>query len=97
MSQVIKSLSTGSNYFHIQNASGTDLGTFMPPRGAYYYHFSSPESTTSTTYTVYIGGSYSNTVNIFLRRLLYRLEHIIRMQQKDILGLMWEPKNNNDK
>ena len=27
-------LSTGSNYFHIQNASGTDLGTFMPPRGA---------------------------------------------------------------
>ncbi len=52
-------VSTAGSYFHIQTAAGIDLGTFMTPRAAYYFHVFSPSMAKSTTYYVYTGGSYS--------------------------------------
>ncbi len=52
-------VSSAGSYFRIQTSTGTDLGTFITPRAAYYFHFASPSLAKSTTYYVYTGGSYS--------------------------------------
>lgn len=48
-----------SSILHIENASGTEMVTFKPKNGAYYFHFSSPNVARNTSYKVYFGGSYS--------------------------------------
>ncbi len=53
-----------STFFHIQNASGTDIVTFKPIRNTYYILFSSPSLTTGVTYSLYTGGSYSGGSNV---------------------------------
>lgn len=52
-------VATAGSYFRIQNSAGVDLGTFITPRTAYYFHFSSPSLAKSTTYYVYTGGTYT--------------------------------------
>lgn len=53
-------LSTTGSYFRIVNSStGTEIGTFITPRAAYYFHISSPLMAKSTGYSIYTGGSYS--------------------------------------
>lgn len=52
-------VSTAGSYFRIVSSSGDDLGTFITPRAAYYFHFSSPSLAKSSTYSVYTGGTYS--------------------------------------
>ncbi|MFY7846211.1 carbohydrate-binding domain-containing protein [Chryseobacterium gambrini] len=48
-----------TSMLHIENASGTEMVTFKPKNGVYYFHFSSPNLANSTTYKVYFGGSYT--------------------------------------
>lgn len=48
-----------SSMLHIENASGTEMVTFKPKNGVYYFHFSSPNLNKNTAYKVYFGGSYS--------------------------------------
>lgn len=50
---------SANSLFHIQNASGTQMVTFKPKNGVYYFHFSSPNLAQSTQYKIYFGGSYS--------------------------------------
>jgi len=63
------SLISSSSLLHIENASGTEMITYKPKNGGYYYHFSSPGLTKSTAYKIYVGGSYTggnfigNTIN----------------------------------
>lgn len=52
-------LATANSYFHIQDASGNDLGTFITPRTATYFHISSPLMAKSSTYYIYTGGTYT--------------------------------------
>jgi hypothetical protein len=52
-------VSTAGSYFRIQDANGADLGTFITPRSAYYFHFFSPSVAKNTTYYVYTGGTYT--------------------------------------
>jgi len=53
-----------STFFHIQNASGTDLVTFKPIRRIYHILFSSSSLTTGVTYSLYTGGSYAGGTNL---------------------------------
>lgn len=62
-------LSTAGSYFRIQDASGTDLGTFITPRGAYYFHFSSPSMKASSTYFNLYGRK------LFRRNHLWKHKH----------------------
>jgi hypothetical protein len=48
-----------SSMLHIENAAGTEMVTFKPKNGVYYFHFSSPTVTAGTSYKVYFGGSYT--------------------------------------
>ena len=48
-----------SSMLHIENASGTEMVTFKPKNGVYYFHFSIPSLQMSTQYKIYFGGSYS--------------------------------------
>jgi len=48
-----------TSMLHIENATGTEMATFKPKNGVYYFHFSSPSVTASTSYKVYFGGSYT--------------------------------------
>jgi len=48
-----------SSILHIENAAGTEMVTFKPKNGVYYFHFSSPEVARNTSYRVYFGGSYT--------------------------------------
>jgi len=48
-----------SSVLHIENATGTEMVTFKPKNGAYYFHFSSPSLARSTSYKVYFGGTYT--------------------------------------
>ena len=48
-----------TSVFHIENASGTELVTFKPKNGVYYFHFSGPSLVRSTQYKVYFGGTYT--------------------------------------
>ena len=50
---------SSSTLLHIQNASATDVITFKPKVGGYYFLFSSSALTQGATYTIYTGGSYS--------------------------------------
>lgn len=54
-------VSTANGYFQIKDASGTEIGTFKTPRAFYYFHLSSPSMKTSTTYSIYTGGTYTGT------------------------------------
>lgn len=48
-----------SSLIHIENASGTEMATFKPKNGVYYFHFSSPGLVKGTQYKIYFGGSYA--------------------------------------
>ncbi|GEP52543.1 hypothetical protein FNO01nite_32150 [Flavobacterium noncentrifugens] len=48
-----------SSMLHIENASGTEMVTFKPKNGVYYFHFSSPNLAASTSYKIYFGGTYT--------------------------------------
>ncbi|UZT97981.1 carbohydrate-binding domain-containing protein [Chryseobacterium fluminis] len=48
-----------TSVFHIENAAGTEMVTFKPKNGVYYFHFSSPNLTQGTGYKVYFGGTYT--------------------------------------
>lgn len=48
-----------SSVLHIENATGTEMVTFKPKNGVYYFHFSSPNLVKNTQYKVYFGGSYT--------------------------------------
>ncbi len=48
-----------SSMLHIENAAGTEMVTFKPKNGVYYFHFSSPNLQKNTQYKIYFGGSYS--------------------------------------
>jgi hypothetical protein len=53
-----------STFFHIQNASGTNIVTFKPIRATYYILFSSSSLTTGVTYSLYTGGTYTGGSNV---------------------------------
>ena len=48
-----------SSMLHIENADGTEMVTFKPKNGVYYFHFSSPSVSANTSYRVYFGGTYT--------------------------------------
>lgn len=48
-----------TSMLHIENAAGTEMVTFKPKNGVYYFHFSSPNVAASTQYKVYFGGTYT--------------------------------------
>ncbi|AWI25450.1 carbohydrate-binding domain-containing protein [Flavobacterium pallidum] len=48
-----------TSILHIENAAGTEMVTFKPKNGVYYFHFSSPNIAANTSYKVYFGGSYT--------------------------------------
>ncbi|NHM05850.1 carbohydrate-binding domain-containing protein [Flavobacterium sp. CYK-4] len=48
-----------TSVLHIENAAGTEMVTFKPKNGVYYFHFSSPNIAASTSYKVYFGGTYT--------------------------------------
>lgn len=48
-----------TSLLHIQNAAGTEMVTFKPKNGVYYFHFSSGNLVRNTQYKVYFGGSYT--------------------------------------
>jgi len=48
-----------TSMLHIENTSGTEMVTFKPKNGVYYFHFSSPSLAQSTQYRIYFGGSYT--------------------------------------
>jgi hypothetical protein len=52
-------LLAATSVLHIENAAGTEMVTFKPKNGAYYFHFSSPNVAPSTSYKVYFGGTYT--------------------------------------
>ena len=61
VSMYIKSsaqLATAS-VLHIENTSGTEMVTFKPKNGVYYFHFSTPALAKSTQYKIYFGGAYT--------------------------------------
>lgn len=48
-----------TSMLHIENTAGTEMVTFKPKNGVYYFHFSSPNLNKNVTYKVYFGGSYN--------------------------------------
>ncbi|MCU7618376.1 carbohydrate-binding domain-containing protein [Chryseobacterium sp. PBS4-4] len=48
-----------TSVLHIENAAGTEMVTFKPKNGVYYFHFSSPNLSQGTSYKVYFGGTYT--------------------------------------
>lgn len=48
-----------TSMLHIENATGTEMVTFKPKNGVYYFHFSSPNLNKNVVYKVYFGGSYT--------------------------------------
>lgn len=61
VSMYIKSTAqlAATSLLHIENAAGTEMVTFKPKNGVYYFHFSSPNLAQSTQYKIYFGGSYT--------------------------------------
>ncbi|WP_243345388.1 carbohydrate-binding domain-containing protein [Parabacteroides sp. FAFU027] len=53
------SLISSSSLLHIENASGTEMITFKPKNGGYYFHFSCPSLAKGTSYKIYTGGTYT--------------------------------------
>ena len=52
---------TAGTLVHIQDANGKNLVTFQPARNIYYLIFSSPDLNTSSTYSLYTGGTATGT------------------------------------
>ncbi len=48
-----------TSMLHIENGAGTEMITFKPKNGVYFFHFSSGSLAQSTQYKVYFGGSYT--------------------------------------
>ena len=48
-----------TSMIHIRTAAGVELATFKPKNSVYYFHFSSPNVTGSTSHQVYFGGTYT--------------------------------------
>ncbi|NMH26583.1 carbohydrate-binding domain-containing protein [Flavobacterium silvaticum] len=48
-----------TSLLHIRKSDGTEMVTFKPKNGAYYFHFSRPELAQSTEYQIYFGGTYT--------------------------------------
>lgn len=48
-----------SSILHIENASGTEMLTFKPKNGGYYFHVSTPSLVKGSQYKIYSGGTYS--------------------------------------
>lgn len=48
-----------TSLLHIENASGTEMVTFKPKNGGYYFHFSTPSLVKGTQYKIYAGGTYT--------------------------------------
>jgi trimeric autotransporter adhesin len=48
-----------TSMIHIRTAAGVELATFKPKNAVYYFHFSSPSVTASTSHQIYFGGSYT--------------------------------------
>ncbi|HEY6915057.1 MAG TPA: hypothetical protein VI413_10310, partial [Paludibacter sp.] len=53
------SLIASSSLLHIENATGTDIITFKPKNGGYYFHASSASMIKGSSYKIYTGGSYT--------------------------------------
>lgn len=56
-------LINSSTLLHIQNGSGTDILTFKPQNGGYYFLFSASALKKTETYSIYTGGSYTGGTN----------------------------------
>lgn len=52
-------LVASTSLLHIENASGTEMITFKPKNGGYYFHASAPGMVGGGTYKIYTGGSYT--------------------------------------
>lgn len=50
---------TATSIFHIENTAGTEMVTFKPKNGVYYFHFSSPNLAQGISYKIYFGGTYT--------------------------------------
>ena len=50
---------SSSTLIHVQNSAGTDIATFKPKNGGYYFLVSSPKLTKGASCSIYTGGSYS--------------------------------------
>jgi hypothetical protein len=61
VSMYIKSGSqlASSSVLRIENASGTEMVTFKPKNGVYYFHVSNPGLAKNTGYKIYFGGTYT--------------------------------------
>ena len=61
VNMLIKSNSSisSSSMLHIQNSSGTDLLSFTPENGGYYFLFSSSSLAKGASYSIYTGGTYT--------------------------------------
>jgi trimeric autotransporter adhesin len=52
-------LIASTSILHIENASGTDIITFKPKNGGYYFHASTSTMTKGAAYKIYTGGTYT--------------------------------------
>jgi hypothetical protein len=50
---------SATSMLHIENATGTEMVTFKPKNGVYYFHFSQPALAQNTSYKIYFGGTYT--------------------------------------
>jgi len=50
---------SSSTLLHIEDASGTEIMTYKPKNGGYYFLFSSEALTKGSSYKIYTGGSYT--------------------------------------
>jgi trimeric autotransporter adhesin len=56
-----QSLLSASTLFHMEDANKTNIVTFQPLQSIYYIVFSSPVLASSTSYSIYTGGSSTGT------------------------------------
>lgn len=68
-----------SSVLHIENAAGTEMVTFKPKNGVYYFHFSSPNLVKNTQYKVYFGGS------LYRRKLCWKLYRLGTLHRRNLL------------
>lgn len=54
---------TSGSIIRFQDSSGNNLGTFKLSRNGYYFHFSSPNLKSGSTYSVYTGGTCTGTLS----------------------------------
>jgi len=53
------SVIASTSLLHIENALGTEMVTFKPKNGGYYFHFTCPSLVKGSSYKIYSGGSYT--------------------------------------